>query len=113
MCVSLQRQAQNDENVYNFHFTTVLAFPAALLSSLSEQPLSAAVLASLSQQPSSAIISLWSGVGCQLGYCHHLAVVRSQGSSIAIILLRSGVVGQLLPSSRCGQGLVVSYEQIN
>ena len=54
-------------------------FSAAFLCSFS-QPFSAAFLRSFSQQPFSAIILLWSGVG-----------------------------GQLLPSSCCGQGLAVSY----
>ena len=73
-------------------------FSAALLSSFSQQPFLAAFLSSFSQQPFSAAF---------LSY--HLAVVRGWWSAINIILLWSGVGGQLLTSSCCGQGLVVSY----
>ena len=41
---------------------------------------------------------------------YHLAVVRGWRSAINIILLWSGVGGQLLTSSCCGQGLVVTCE---
>ena len=39
----------------------------------------------------------------------HLAVVRACWSAIATILLWSGLAGQLLPPSCCGQGWLVSY----
>ena len=78
-------------------------FSTALLSSFCQQLFSAALLSSFvsssSQQPFSAAI---------LSY--HLAVARGWWSAINIILLWSGVGGQLLTSSCCGQGLVVSYE---
>ena len=68
-------------------------FSAALLSSSSQQPFSAAFLSSLPQQPfSAAFLSS-----------------HSQQPFSAIILLWSGVGGQLLSSSCCGQGLVVTY----
>ena len=76
-------------------------FSAALLSSFSQQLFSAAFLSSSSQQPFSAAI---------LSY--HLAVVRGWRPAINIILQWSGVGGQLLTSSCCGQGLVVSYEHV-
>ena len=89
-------------------------FSAALLSSHSQQPLSAAlfsshsqqplslsaallsshseaILSSSSQQPFSAIILLWSGVGGQL-----------LSSATIIMLLWSRVGGQLLSSCWCG-----------
>ena len=73
-------------------------FSAALLSSFSQQLFSAAFFSSSSQQPfSTAILS------------YHLAVARGWWPAINIILLWSGVGGQLLTSSCCGQGLVVSY----
>ena len=68
-------------------------FSAALLSSLSQQLFSAAFLSSSSQQLFSAIILLWSGVGGQL-----------VTSSSAALLSSSSQL-----SSCCGQGLVVSY----
>ena len=79
-------------------------FKEAFLSSLPQQPFSAAFsgfLSSFSQLPSSAIILPWS---------RHEAVVRGWWSAIDIILLWSGVGGQLLTSCccGCGQGLVVS-----
>ena len=67
-------------------------FSAALLSSLSQQLFSAAFLSSSSQQLFSAIILLWSGVGGQL-----------VTSSSAALLSSSSQL-----SSCCGQGLVVS-----
>ena len=48
------------------------------------------------------------GQGLVVSYCYHLAVVKGWRSAIDIILLWSGVGGQLLTSC-CGQGLVVSY----
>ena len=68
-------------------------FSAALLSSLSQQLFSAAFLSSSSQQLFSAIILLWSGVGGQLVTSPSAALLSSSS--------------QL--SSCCGQGLVVSY----
>ena len=79
-------------------------FSAGLLSSSSQQPFSPAILSSaafldsLSQHPFSA---------GTLSY--HLAVVKGGWSAINIILLWSRGGGQLLTSSCCGQGLVVSY----
>ena len=78
-------------------------FFAAILSSSSQQPLSAALLSSHSQ-PSSCC-----GQGLVVSYYHHVAVVRGWWSAIIIMLLWSGVGGQLLSSCYCGQGLVVSY----
>ena len=63
------------------------------------------------------------GQGLVVSYCHHLGqgllanyfiwhhlfVVRGLLSALDIILPWSGVGGHLLPSSCCGQGLVVSY----
>ena len=70
----------------------------AFLTSLSPQLFSAAFPSSFSQQLfPEAFLS------------HHLAVVRGWWSAIDIILLWSGVGGQLLTSSCCGQGLVVRY----
>ena len=76
-------------------------FSAAFLSSVFQQCFSAAFLSSLSQQPFSAAI-----------LSHHLAVVRGWWSAIAIILLWSGVGGQLVTSSCCSQGLVVKYAPV-
>ena len=44
-----------------------------------------------------------------VSYCYDLAGIRGRWSAIAPILLWSGVGGQLLTPSCCGQGLVVSY----
>ena len=66
-------------------------FASALLSSISQQLFSAAPLSSLSQQPFLAVF----------------VSSFSQQPSWAIILQWSGVGGQLLTSSCCGQGLVV------
>ena len=82
------------------------------------------------------IMSLWSGVDCQLfsscccgqglmvSYSHHVAVVRRWWSAIVtscrcgqglvvsychIMLLGSGVGGELFSSHHCGQGLVVNH----
>ena len=93
---------------------TTTGTSAALLSSSSQQFFPAAFLSSFSQQPFSAAI---------LSY--HLAVVRGWWSALNIILLWSGLGGQLSSfsqqpfsaaflsshpelSSCCGQGLVVS-----
>ena len=65
-------------------------FSATFLSSLSQQLFSAAFLRSFSQQPFSAAF-----------LTHHLAAVRGWWSAINIILLWSGVGGQLFTSS-CG-----------
>ena len=67
-------------------------FSAAFLSSLSQQLFSAAFLSSSSQQLFSAIILLWSGVGGQLATSSSAALLSSSS--------------QL--SSCYGQGLVVS-----
>ena len=64
-------------------------FSPAIFSSHSHQPLSAALLTSHSQQPLSAALL--------------------SRSAILIMLLWSGVGGQLFSSCCCGQGLVVSY----
>ena len=72
-------------------------FSAACLTSLFQQPTSAALLSILSQQPFSAAFSA-AFLSCHL--------------QLAIILLWSGVGGQLLSSCCCGQGLVVSYERV-
>ena len=85
---------------------------AALLSSSSQQLFSAAFLSSSSQQlyqqlfSSAAILSY-----IILSADHGLVVsyIKIFLSAISIILLWSGVGGQLLASSCCGQGLVVSY----
>ena len=74
---------------------------SSFLSSLSQQFFSAVFLSSSSQQPLSAAI-----------LSRHLAMVRGWWSAINIILLWSVVGGQLLTSSCCSQGLVVSYEHV-
>ena len=106
-------------------------FSAALLSSSSQQLFSAALLSSPSQQLFSA--ALLSSYSQQPFLSYHLAVVRgwwsassisqqlfsaallssfSQQPSSAIILLWSGVGGQLVTSSCCSQGLVVKYAPV-
>ena len=94
-------------------------FSAAFSSSLSQQPFSAAFLSSLSQQPFLAAFlschpqpSSCCGHGLVVSYCHHLAVVRGWWSASNIILLWSGVGGQLVTSSCCSQGLVVKYAPV-
>ena len=72
-------------------------FSAALLSSSSQQLFSAAFLSSSSQQLFSAIILLWSGVGGQLVTSSSAALLSS--SSQQLFLLWSGVGGQLVTSS--------------
>ena len=74
-------------------------FSAALLSSFSRQLFSAALLSSFSRQPFSAAFP--SSSAATLSY--HLAAVRGWWPAINIILLWSGVGGQLLTSSCCGQ----------
>ena len=85
-------------------------FSAAILSNHSQQLFSAATLSSSSQQPSlgshsqqlfsAAILSYlavvrgwWSAI--VISYYHHVAVVRGWWSAIIIMLLWSGVGGQL------------------
>ena len=84
-------------------------FSAALLSSLSQhsfqQPFSAAFLSSSSQQLLSAVFP--SSSSQQL---FSAAILSSLFS--AIILLWSGVGGQLVTSSCCSQGLVVKYAPV-
>ena len=94
-------------------------FSAALLSSLFQQPFSAAFLSSLSQQPFLAAFlschpqpSSCCRHALVVSYCHHLAVVRGWWSASNIILLWSGVGGQLVTSSCCRQGLVVKYATV-
>ena len=93
-------------------------FSAAFLSSFTQQPFSAAFLSSLSQQLSQQLFSaaFLSGFSQQLFSAailsYHLAVVRGWWSAINMILLWSGVGGQLLTSSCCGEGLVLSYEHV-
>ena len=84
-------------------------FSAALLSSLSQQPVSAAFLSSLSQQPfSAAFLSSPSQQPFSAAFLSSL----SQLPSSAIILLWSGVGGQLVTSC-CGQGLVVKFATLS
>ena len=65
---------------------------------------------------SGIVTSCYCGQGLVVNYFHHITVVRGWWSTILIMLLWSGVDGQLLgvdgqlfSSCRCGQGLVVSY----
>ena len=77
---------------------------AAFLSSFSQQPFKAAFLSSLPQQPflSQQLSQVSSAAFLS---CHpQPSSCRGQGMK-----LWSGVGGQLLTSSCCGQGLVVSY----
>ena len=52
----------------------------------------------------------WSAI--IISYYHHVAVVRGWRSAIIIMLLWSGVGGQLLSSSYCGQELVVNCAHV-
>ena len=90
-------------------FSAATLSSSATSSSSSQKLFSAATLSSSSQQARPLFSSCCCGQGLVFRYSHHVAVVKGWWSAIAIMLLLSGVGGQLLSSCCCGQGLVVSY----
>ena len=89
-------------------------FSAAFLSSSSQQLFSAALLSSSSQQPllSSSSQQLFSAALPSSSSQQFFSAALLSSLFSAIILLWSGVGGQLVTSSCCSQGLVVKYAPV-
>ena len=98
----------NSQSSSSQHSHSQQLFSAAILSSHSQQIFSADLLSSQSQQTFSAIILLWSGVGGQL-FDHHLILSSYCGQLFHHVAVVRGWWSAIISSCCYGQGLVDSY----